>query len=130
MFAVVYAIYHYDWVIIKPLITTPDDFADTRFPTSLASLLQAAKFTSITLQLVFNYHSQTFAGLYALEAYLVIIRRGLRLLKFWPWFIGRYETRGGIGGIAIIGMMIDAVVVWQAWTLPRVEQVVKEDDEE
>jgi hypothetical protein len=127
---IIYAIYHYDWVLVNPLIRVPDEFSDTRFPTSLVSIIQTAKYTSIILQIIHNHYSQSFAGLYALEAYLVIIRRGVRLLKFWPWFIGRYETRGGIGGIDLIGMMIDVVVVWQAWTLPRVEQVVKEDDEE
>ena len=43
--------------------------------------------------------------------------------------MGRYEVRGGIGAATAIGIVIDAVVLWQAWKLPRVEQVVPEDDE-
>lgn len=29
----------------------------------------------------------------------------------------------------MIGMVLEAVVFWQAWRLPRVEQVVAEDDD-
>jgi hypothetical protein len=43
--------------------------------------------------------------------------------------MGRYEVRGGLGAITAIGIVVDTVVLWQAWTLPRVEQVIPEDDE-
>jgi hypothetical protein len=92
-------------------------------------LIASAKFLATILQIIHNQNAQTFAGLYALETYLIGIRRVVRLLEFWPWFMGRYEVRGGLGAITAIGIVIDTVVLWQAWTLPRVEQVVPEDDE-
>lgn len=60
---------------------------------------------------------------------MIGVRRVVRLLEFWPWFMGRYEVRGGLGATTAIEIVTDAVVLWQAWTLPRVEQVVPEDDE-
>jgi hypothetical protein len=60
---------------------------------------------------------------------LIGVRRVVRLLEFWPWLVGRYEVRGGVGAVTAIAVVIDAVVLWQAWTLPRVEQAVSEDDE-
>jgi len=60
----------------------------------------------------------------------VACRRVVGLLEFWPWFIGRYEVRGGIGAFAVIAIALDMVLLWQALTLPRVEQVVPGDDDE
>ena len=125
----VYMIYHFDITLIHPLIQTDNEYADTQLPIILLSLITSAKFLATILQIIHNHNAKTFAGLYALETYLIGIRRVVRLLEFWPWFMGRYEVRGGLGAITAIGIVLDTVLLWQAWTLQRVEQVVPEDDE-
>lgn len=96
----------------------------------LASFLSSLKYVAVVLQLTLNHQARSFAGRYALETYLVSIRRIVRLLKFWPWFVGRYEARGGLGWGAVFWMAVEGVALWQALTLPRVEQVSSEDDDE
>jgi hypothetical protein len=93
------------------------------------SLIRTTEFSAAILQIIFNAHSGTFAGMYALESYMRVAQQAVKLLQFWPWLIGRYEVRGGIGGIDFLWILLDGAMVWQAWTLPRVEQVVQEDDE-
>ena len=129
VFAIVYSIYHFDLALIHPLIQTENEYADTQLPIILLSVIASAKFLASILQIIHNHNAQTFAGQYALEAYLLGIRRVVNLLEFWPWLMGRYEVRGGIAAITAIWIVIDAVVLWQAWKLPRVEQVIPEDDE-
>jgi len=125
----VHTIYHFNLTLIHPLIHTENEYADTQLPTILLSVIASAKFLASILQIIHNHNAQTFAGQYALEAYLIGIRRVVKLLEFWPWLMGRYEVRGGMGAATAIGIVIDAVVLWQAWKLRRVEQVVPEDDE-
>jgi hypothetical protein len=125
----VFTIYHYDFVLIAPLNRVPGTHDDARLPNYIISLIRSAEFSAIILQIIFNKHSGTFAGMYALRAYMEVARQMIRLLRFWPWFIGRHEARGGLGAITFIRLILDAVMFWQAWTLPRVEQVVPEDDE-
>lgn len=98
--------------------------------TATSSIVGSAKLTAFILQLLLNRDGSTFAGQYALHAYMVIIRRGVRLLKFWPWFVGRYEVRGGIGWKTVLWTIVEAIAAWQALTLPRVEQAIKEDEED
>jgi hypothetical protein len=129
VYAVVYAIFHYDITLIAPLHYHKSEHEDTRLPTSVSILIRTFEFTAIILQINLNNHSGTFAGTYALKAYMEVARRIVQLLQFWPWLIGRYEVRGGLGAITFIWIILDVVMSWQACTLPRVEQVVPEDDE-
>lgn len=108
----------------------PNEHTDIGMSDLLAAAVSATKITATVLQLALNRQASTFAGQYALEAYLVVIRRSVRLLRFWPWFVGRYETRGGIGYSTLIWIALEGVTVWQAWTLPRVEQSVKGEEDE
>lgn len=121
---------HYDLYLVDPLHRLPAEHTDTEMSTTVSSLSGAFKLTAFTLQLLLNKHSSTFAGQYAIHAYLTILRRGVRLLKFWPWFVGRYEVRGGIAWTTVLWIAADIWAAWQALTLPRVEQVVKEDEED
>jgi hypothetical protein len=125
----VYTIYHYDLTLVNPLVRIESEYADTQLPKILLSLITSTRFLATILQIIHNHNAQTFAGLYALDAYMSGVQRVVKMLEFWPWFMGRYEVRGGIGAITVIRMLMDAITFWQAWTLPRVEQVVPEDDE-
>lgn len=125
-----YLINKYDLHLISPLHRSPTKDDDTDMSTPLRSLFSAVNITSLLIQTLFNHRSSTFAGQYALEAYFVLIRRGVRVLKFWPWFVGRYDTRGGIGWESVLLTVVEGIAVWQALTLPRVEQVVSEDEDE
>jgi hypothetical protein len=125
----VFAIYHYDFVLISPLNHVTGDHDDARLPNYMISLIRSAELSAVILQIIFNKYSGTFAGMYALRAYMEAARQMIRLLRFWPWLIGRHEARGGLGAITSIRIILDGIMFWQAWTLPRVEQVVPEDDE-
>jgi hypothetical protein len=129
IYAIVNTIYYYDITLISPLHYPQGEHDDTLLPTSISILIRTAEFSSTILQIIFNNCSGTFAGLYNMSAYLQVARHIVRLLQFWPWFIGRYEVRGGLGAITVIWIMLDGVMMWQAWTLPKVEQAVSGDDE-
>jgi hypothetical protein len=116
-------------MLVESLVYLPDEHADADPPTIIIAIVNTAQFTGFILQLAMNYHSNTFAGYYALEVYLVAIRRVVRLLQFWPWFIGRFDVRGGIGGLESLQIILEVAFLYQALTLPRVEQISNEDDE-
>ena len=130
MFVIFYLINRYQLYVVKPLHQTPNEHKDTNMSNHLSASLSALKYAAGIFQLVLNHQARSFAGQYALEIYLVAIRRVVTLLKFWPWFVGRYETRGGRGWSMVVWMGIEGVTLWQALTLPRVEQVTAEDEEE
>jgi hypothetical protein len=120
----IFAIYYYDFMLISPLNHVPGPHDDARLPNYIASLIRSAELSAVILQIIFNKNSGTFAGMYALKAYVEAARQMIRLLRFWPWLIGRYEVRGGLGVTMLIVIILDVVLFWQAWTLPRVEQVI------
>lgn len=128
-FALSYAIFHYDLVLVNALIRLPDEHPDAN-PSELSiSIITSTGLTAHALQVIMNRNSGTFAGQYALEAYLVAARRAIKLLQFLPWMTGRHEARGGLGGIEGIMILFEVAWLWQAATLPRVEQHSIEDDE-
>jgi hypothetical protein len=86
------------------------------------SLVFASSLTAVILQLDLNRRSNTFAGKYALAAYLNLARRGLEMLWFWERVAGRSAGEGlFLGEVVWVGT--DVVWAWQAWRMPRVEQV-------
>lgn len=125
-----YAINHWSLWLVRPLHSLPKEHADMDSGKFTNALMQGAISSAVVLQLVLNHHAGSFAGQYALHAYMIVAQRIVKLLRFWPWFVGRYEVRGGIGWATVITMACEAAAAWQALTLPRVEQVVKEDEEE
>ena len=82
------------------------------------------------VQLEFNRRSGTFAGGYALTTYLQVVAVSLRSLTFIDRFIGVYEARAGMSYNDLLQLMTVFGMAWQAYTLPRVEQDVKDTEEE
>jgi len=76
---------------------------------------------------VLNYRNKSFAGLYALTAYLqfgsLVLSQITRL--FVGWF-GKSQIMQPFTIWDIVMMVITSVVVFQAGTFSRVEQVVEE----
>jgi hypothetical protein len=74
-----------------------------------------------------NYRNKSFAGLYALTAYLqfgsLVLSQVTRL--FVGWF-GKSQIMQPFTIWDIIMLIISSVVVAQAGSLPRVEQLIEE----
>ena len=70
----------------------------------------------------------TFASQYALTAHMNLAKLIIDLLYFFPSIVGRVDTRGGIKAMTALEMPLTAWMSYQAWTLPRVEQVEEEEE--
>jgi hypothetical protein len=81
-------------------------------------------------QLEFNRRSKTFAGDYALTAYLHIPSILVGSLAYVDRFIGVHDTRNGLSFFDVVSFATYGYAAWQAYTLPRVEQDVKDVEEE
>ena len=84
---------------------------------------------SITLQLVHNHKSQSFAGTYHLVAGLALAQTIGRMMYHVPAVVGRYEVGQGLGLDMVVRLGLELTRVWQGYKWSRVEQVVQEDDE-
>lgn len=84
---------------------------------------------SMILQLDLNRRLRTFAGSYKLTAYLGLAEWAFYLIAFVPSFIGRYDTRGGIGPDDVVSLGLAVWAAWQAYSYRKVEQVEDEGDE-
>lgn len=131
IYAFAFAVTHYDYWVIPSLRTPLDEGAVKAFMQS--SWIYALDWTghqcAQLLQLWMNIQCGTFAGRYAITAYLRLARRIIELLYFVPWVVGRVDTRGGIRAMDVVEIPLVAWTAYQAWTLPRVEQVEEEEEE-
>ncbi|WVQ96950.1 hypothetical protein IAU59_004059 [Kwoniella sp. CBS 9459] len=113
----------------RPL--TPDPKIHWLAKSTLVSSIGIASWhLSYILQVAHNFRTGTFAGQYALSAYLDLAHRVTKLVYYLPWVVGKYEVWEGMAWHQVIMVLIEVVLAYQAWTLPRVEQKVEDADEE
>ena len=110
---------------LLPARTEEDD--DTEVGTLVHNLGWAIGTTSSLLQIRLNHLSRSYAGSYALAAYLYLARQVCLALYFTP-LVGKYEAREHFGFINLVDFLVIAALAWQAAIYPRVEQQVEEDD--
>ncbi|KAK4689707.1 hypothetical protein P7C73_g368, partial [Tremellales sp. Uapishka_1] len=96
------------------------------FQATLWSLLISGQL----LQLNHNRLSGSFAGQYALTAGINLAAQLLHLLYFVPAILGRMDNNAGFSYREILELAAAGVAAWQAWTLDKVVQDVKDEDEE
>lgn len=82
------------------------------------------------LQLEFNRRSRTFAGDYAINARLKAATVLMKLLYFVRPVIGVLIVRKGLSVTNVADTGINLWAAWQSWTLPRVEQVGRNDEDD
>jgi len=85
--------------------------------------------TSRAVQLVLNARVRSFAGDFALTAYLRFIGCLLDIAYHFPRVMGRHYVAPGLQLADAVLIALAAVEVYQAATLPRVEQNVADEDE-
>ena len=119
------------FTLIRPL-HVPQNIDTKEYPALPKYLLasQSALMTfSMILQLDLNRRLRTFAGSCKLTAYLLLAEWAFYLIGFVPSFIGRYDTRGGIGPDDVVNLGLAVGAAWQAYSYRKVEQVEDEGDE-
>ena len=94
------------------------------------SFTHGLQFAGHLIQLEFNRRSQTFAGDYALTTYLQLSAVFIRFLIYIDKFIGVHDSRNGLSFLDLAWCIAYGYTAWQAYTLPRVEQDVKDMEEE
>lgn len=99
------------------------------YPT-LNSFFWSLQVTGVILQLDHNRRSGTFAGQYALTAYLEAGISFLRLVYHIPGVVGRTDAAEGIGLQAVVSLGAEGLAVWQAIGLPKMVQAVVDEDED
>ncbi|WVF71011.1 hypothetical protein IAT40_005807 [Kwoniella sp. CBS 6097] len=110
---------------------TPDPKMHWLAKSTLVSSIGIASWDlSYILQIAHNFRTGTFAGMYALAAYLDLAHRVTKLVYYLPWVVGRFEVWEGMAWHQLVMVVVEVVLVYQAWTLPRVEQKVEDADEE
>lgn len=82
------------------------------------------------MQYDLNSRSGSFAGSYALTAYLDAAKHFVEILYFFEPVVGRPDTRSGISWMQVLDMVLVGVGAWQAWRWARVEQTVPGDEDE
>ena len=85
--------------------------------------------SGLVQQLSFNHISRTFAGDYSLNAVLHVVH-SLIALVWWTPLIGKYDARESLRYETGLRVLVSLWAGWQAWTLPRVEQDVKDAEDE
>ncbi|OCF42859.1 hypothetical protein I317_03336 [Kwoniella heveanensis CBS 569] len=110
---------------------TPDPKIHWLAKSTLVSSIGTASWDlSFILQVAHNFRTGTFAGMYALTAYLDLAHRVTKLVYYLPWVVGKYEVWEGMAWHQLVMVAVEIVLVYQAWTMPRVEQKVEDVDEE
>jgi hypothetical protein len=78
-------------------------------------------------QIHLNYRHRTFAGSYALTAYLMFASLFCsHITKILVRWFGRSQLMQPLGVWDVVTLLVEGVVPLQAWRLPRVEQTVNE----
>lgn len=85
--------------------------------------------TSLILQLVMNSRARTFAGDFALTSYLKLLGHALLLAYHSSKVMGKFYVSSGILVADALLMALSVIEVYQASTLPRVEQEAPDEDE-
>ncbi|WVR05554.1 hypothetical protein IAU60_002573 [Kwoniella sp. DSM 27419] len=82
------------------------------------------------MQIAHNHANGTFAGQYAIAAYMMLAYKVLQLVYYFPSVVGRFEVHEALPWYSLLEVGLLAAHAWQAWTLPRVEQKVDDAEEE
>lgn len=77
-----------------------------------------------------NHRTHTFAGTYALVAYLQLGIEVCHILYNFSFIMGKSYEIKGLSFLEVSSVVSAIALVYQAATLPRVEQVVPDDEEE
>ncbi|WWC88183.1 uncharacterized protein L201_003088 [Kwoniella dendrophila CBS 6074] len=85
---------------------------------------------SYLLQISHNQNQQSFAGSYALTQYMILIFRFTELSYFSTWIVGKYDLKLGLTYITLIEILIESVLVYQAYDLKNIDQQKAEEEEE
>jgi hypothetical protein len=119
--------------IIPPLMPSPtshDVLEHSKLYNLCDTILSPLEFTGITLQLLLNYRSCTFAGWYRLVGISLLMSHVIALATFVPAVVGRIEARSGWSVEQGMVFVLYIVVGWQALTLSSVPQAVGDENEE
>lgn len=129
-----YAETQWTWYMIRPALPKSPDLKDGKFvkllETYLAPLGWAAVCVGNGYQLITNHLHGTYAASYALTTYLSSISSLISLVYLLPIVTGRHDAKEGVRISAALGYAMMIVNLWQAWSLPRIEQHNMEKDED
>ncbi|WVW80480.1 hypothetical protein I302_102462 [Kwoniella bestiolae CBS 10118] len=136
LFLILYIPLKYSLALIHPSIlppppipsTTPSIIRDIHESQIFTSLSRTLEIFSLILQVAHNHHNLTFAGNYKITTYMILGYTISELVYLFPSIIGEYHMRMGLAYITVIEVGIEAVLVWQAWKLPKVDQKVEEEN--
>lgn len=92
-------------------------------------LSEGLTLSAVLLQQFFNQHSGTFAGTYAISAILHVVQHLTMLARLSSRIVGRYDWEG-LTPADLFTVGVNFWGVYQALTLPRVEQHEADEDEE
>jgi hypothetical protein len=124
----------YNLHIIKPLHTPPLPPPDQAIykPRWISTAFWSIHTLCLIMQYDLNARTQSYAGGYALTAYLHAAKKAIDLLWLSEALVGRIGIRSGLNWIGGVQVILAGVGVWQAWKWKRVEQGVQagEEDEE
>ncbi|THV02601.1 hypothetical protein K435DRAFT_962911 [Dendrothele bispora CBS 962.96] len=81
-------------------------------------------------QLILNHKSKHFSGMYKSQAFLVSLGGFMWLMSFVPALVGRPQTRPRLTFDPVVQILISFAMAYQALTLPAVEPIGPDEDEE
>jgi hypothetical protein len=90
----------------------------------------AAGESGMILQTATNQAHHTYAGTYALVTYLSTVDNLLNLAYLSPAITGRHNAKAGLPVSALVIYPFIVINMWQAWTLPKIEQSKAQEDED
>ncbi|WWC60638.1 uncharacterized protein I303_103212 [Kwoniella dejecticola CBS 10117] len=95
----------------------------------ISSMIHSIDLLAMIIQLAHNERSKTFAGHYALTTYFMFAFRWLELVYYLPFVVGKYDVHMGIAYITVIEIVIEGVMIRQAWSHPKIDQKAEEMQE-
>lgn len=125
--AIIYLPDKYNLYVISPRSVFTDPSIEKKWYASswVYALEYAPQVVGLALQLEHNRRCGTFAGDYALAAFIRLANRLIELL-WWTPMVGTYDARQALTYVIAMRVGIDIWTGYQAWTLPREEQDVEE----
>lgn len=116
--------------LIRPVYTS--DTAEAKPSSTLRSSvwIAALPYTAKLCQMALNRSSGTFAGEFALTAWLTGAELLLDLAYFSTRVVGHYDLHDGLSPLHMVNHALTLLMLYQAIKYPRVEQNVPDEDEE
>ncbi|KAF5364908.1 hypothetical protein D9758_008147 [Tetrapyrgos nigripes] len=94
------------------------------------SLQTALWATGLISQIILNHKSGYLAGEYKTVSFLVWLNSTIGFLHYVPGVVGKYQTRSALTLSTIVDWCIKAGMAYQAMTLPAVESVGSDEDDQ